>query len=172
MRTYWSLAEAALAKTVLDNYEISCALLDENASRYNTGAQFAVPVRLVVDEDQALRAIHILNADFAAAEKAEIAEELGEPSVREVTADSTTNRNAWELLVVAFYLLVPAICLILTKFPSSIGGRWGRYMIARVTITKFLSWVAVLSATGLVVLYFRLRRRSESDGAASGCDNR
>ncbi len=37
VRTYWSLAAAALAKSVLDNYEIDCTLLDENASRYNTG---------------------------------------------------------------------------------------------------------------------------------------
>jgi len=46
IRAYWSQAEAALAKSVLDNYEIPCALLHENANLYGR-APFAMPVRLV-----------------------------------------------------------------------------------------------------------------------------
>ena len=159
VRTYWNLAQAGLAKTLLDNYEIPCALLDENASSYNTGQQFAVPIRLVVDENEVERAISILNNDFDKAAEIETAEESEEVE-RPPSQDS---RNPWELLVVAFYLLLPSICLILTKFPLDVGGRWARYMIARVTIAKFLSWIGVLSAAALVFLYFRLRRRSESD---------
>src|SRR5437016_11482198 len=75
VRTYWSLAAAALAKSVLDNYEIDCTLLDENASRYNTGAQFAVPIRLVIGDDEATRAIYILNGDFEKAAELETAKE-------------------------------------------------------------------------------------------------
>jgi hypothetical protein len=164
VRTYLSLAQASLAKTLLDNYEIPCALLDENASFYNSGQQFAVPIRLVVDENEVDRAICILNNDFEKAAEIECVEDVE----AELPAPSEEiERRPWELLIIAFYLLVPAICLILTKFPNEIGGRWGHYMIARVTIAKFLSWLAVLSAAGLVFLYFRVRRRSESNGATN-----
>ena len=172
VRTYWSLAEAAFAKSLLDNYEIPAALLDENASRYNTGAQFAVPVRLVVDEDEAIRAIHILNADFERVEETDAGEEPGEESTQEGIVDSTANRNPWELLMIALYLLVPAICLIVTNFPIDVGGRWARYIIARVTITKFLSWIALILAAVLIVLYFRVRRSSKSVGEINSTTTR
>lgn len=160
VRTYWSLAEAALAKSVLDNYEISCALLDENASLYITGQQVAVPVRLSVDEDQAIHAIQILDADFEHLEDLGAPEEVQSVPTREVSIDTTANRNPWELLLVAFYLLAPAIALLVTKFSTDMGGRWGRYMIARAAITKFLSWFAVIFAGLLIAFYFRVRRSS------------
>jgi hypothetical protein len=34
IRTHWNPAEAALEKTPLDNYEVPCALLYENANLY------------------------------------------------------------------------------------------------------------------------------------------
>ena len=157
VRTYWSPAEAALAKSLLDNYEIPSALLDENASLYNRGAQFAVPIRLMVDEAEAERAVHILNADF---------EKADEIQSREVVPGTlgdqpeNANRNPWELLVIAFYLLVPAICLIGTKFPTEMTGRWARYYVARATVTHFLSWLAIFLAVALIVAYFRVRRSS------------
>ena len=64
LRTYWSPAETALAKSVLDNCEISCALLDEHSSVYSRGGQFAVPIRLAVDERDIDRAIWVLNGDL------------------------------------------------------------------------------------------------------------
>ena len=162
VRTYWSLAEAALAKTVLDNYEIPCALLDENASLYITGQQVAVPVRLTVDEDQAISAIHILDADFEHLENLEEPDELRSVPTHEVSNDAAANRNPWELLLVAFYLLAPATALLVTKFPTDVGGRWARYMVARAAITKFLSWLAVIFAGVLIAFYFRVRRSSRS----------
>lgn len=162
VRTYWSLAQAALEKSVLENYEIPCALLDENSSVYSEGAQFAVPIRLIVDESQAIRALHILNSDFEKADELEAGEAEEGSDEAEIPE---LNRNPWELLALAFCFFVPAICLILTKFPGEIGGRWGGYMIARVTIAKFLSWIGVLFAAGLIVLYFLVRRASERDSA-------
>jgi hypothetical protein len=159
VRTYWSLAEAALAKSLLDNYAIPAALLDENASLYNRGAQFAVPVRLVVAEAEAERAVHILSGEFEKADEIElrVAASLfgGEPESPE-----NANRNPWELLVLAFYLLVPAVCLIRTKFPTDLTGRWARHFMARATVTQFLSWLAVFFALLLVVAYFRVRQSS------------
>jgi len=49
VRAFWSPAQAALAKSLLDNHEIPCALLDENSRVYSRGGQFAVPIRLAVD---------------------------------------------------------------------------------------------------------------------------
>jgi hypothetical protein len=65
-----------------------------------------------------------------------------------------------ELLVIAFYLLVPAICLIRTNFPTYVTGRWGGYYVARATVAHFLSWLAVIVAVLLIIAYFRVRRSS------------
>jgi len=159
VRTYWSLAEAAFAKTLLDNYEIPCALLDENAGNYITGQPFAVPIRLVVDEKQVDRAICILNNDF---EKAAEIESAGEGEVVERPPYlGTVNRNPWELLVLAFYFLVPAIFILGTRYPNIVPtSSWNRYVIAAVSVTHFLGWLAILAAVGLVLTYFQVRRSS------------
>jgi len=82
IRAYWSQAEAALAKSVLDNYEIPCALLHENANLYGR-APFAMPVRLVAVEDRAEWAAYVLSSDFEAAAKIEeIAAENASTSCR------------------------------------------------------------------------------------------
>src|ERR1700736_5165770 len=157
VRTYWSPAEGALEKSVLDNYEMPAALLDENASLYSRGGQFAVPIRLVVDEAEAERAVHILSAEFEKTDEIESREAAANVSVGD---QKNANRNPWELLMIAFYLLVPAICLIRTNFPSYVTGRWGGYYVARATVAHFLSWLAVIGAVLLIFAYFRGRRSS------------
>ena len=157
VRTYWSPAEAALAKSLLDNYEIPCALLDENSSVYSRGGQFAVPVRLTVNESEIDRAICLLNGDFEKAVEPDIGDTVNEPPIEDSVANENANRNPWELLVVAFYFSLPAICLIFTRFPVDVAGRWGRYYIARATITQFLSWVGFAFALLLVAMYFAIR---------------
>src|ERR1700693_602404 len=127
VRTYWSPAEAGLAKSVLDNYEIPCALLDENSNLSARGAQFAVPVRLVVDEAYAARAIHILNGDLEKAAEVEVEE--GTPGALIESEPDRANRNPWELLVLAFYLVVPAIVILQTRYSEK--SSWNRYVIAR-----------------------------------------
>jgi hypothetical protein len=159
VRTYWNPAEAALAKSLLDNYEIQCALLHENANLYSR-AQFAVPIRLIVNEDQAARAIHILNDDLEKAAEIEVSEEVAETSIESTMSPEISNQNPWELLVIAFYFLVPAICVLGAKFPTLAAGSRARYYIARATVTYFLSWLAVAFAIVLVVFYFLVRRSS------------
>jgi len=157
VRTYWSPAEAALVKSLLDNYEIPCALLDENSSVYSRGGQFAVPIRLAVNESEVDRAISVLNGEFEKAVEPDIADTVNELPIEDSVEDENANRNPWELLVIAFYLSLPAICLLFTRFPMDVGGRWGRYYIARATITHFLSWVGLALALLLVVIYFVIR---------------
>jgi hypothetical protein len=156
VRSYWSPAEAALAKSVLDNYEIPCALLDENSNLSARGAQFAAPVRLVVDEAYAARAIHILNGDLEKAAEVEVEDDIvGD------RGPETANRNPWELLVLAFYLLVPAIFVLQTKYSDVVAkSAWTRYVVARAKVTHFLGWLAILLAVVLVVAYFQVRRSS------------
>ena len=102
IRAYWSQAEAALAKSVLDNYEIPCALLHENANLYGR-APFAMPVRLVAVEDRAEWAAYVLSSDFEEAAKIEeIAAEIPPPRV-EVASPGLVKDSPWELLMIAFY---------------------------------------------------------------------
>jgi|GEM_PF-1076892 Putative prokaryotic signal transducing protein len=162
VRTYWSPAQAALAKSLLDNYEIPCALLDENASVYSRGGQFAIPIRLAVDESEVDRAICLLNGDFEKASEPDTGDTVNELPIEDSVATENANRNPWELLVVAFYFSLPAICLIFTRFPIDVAGRWGRYYIARATITQFLGWVGFTFALLLVAIYFAIRRSAKA----------
>ena len=159
VRTCWNPTEAVLAKSVLDNYEIPCALLDEHANLSARGAQFAVPTRLVVDEAYATRAMHILNGDLEKAGEIEVGEKATETLIEGVP--EAANRNPWELLILAFYLLVPAIFVLRTKYSDVIEkSSWTRYVVARAKIAHFLSWVALLVAVVLVLAYFQVRRSS------------
>jgi hypothetical protein len=163
LRTYWTAAEAALAKSLLDNYEIQSALLHENSSLYSEGGQIATPIRLIVADQEAHRANLLLHGDFEKAADLELAEEMGEDEVSEPQPTAVPDRNPWELLIIAFYLLVPAVCLIVTKFPQNVGGRWATYYIAYATITHFLAWVGFLFAACLMALYFLLRRSARTE---------
>src|SRR5712664_2527744 len=157
VRTYWNPHTAALAKSLLEDYEIPCVLLHENANLFYP---FAMPIRLLVGDHQADRAIQILNGNLEKAAEIEMSEADNETSVDSATAREIANRNPWELLVLAFYLFVPAICVLRTKFPTLATGSRARYFIARATVTQFLSWLMVLLAAVLVVFYFRVRNSS------------
>jgi hypothetical protein len=58
LRTYSNPAEAAMAKSRLDDHKIFCSLADENMNLYG-GGPLAMPIRLMVDEDQAEEAARI-----------------------------------------------------------------------------------------------------------------
>jgi hypothetical protein len=59
LRTYSNPAEAALAKSLLDEHKIFCSLADENANLYG-GGPLAMPIRLLVADEQAEEASRIL----------------------------------------------------------------------------------------------------------------
>jgi tetratricopeptide (TPR) repeat protein len=59
LRTFSNPAEAALAKSLLDDHKILCSLADENVNLYG-GGPLAMPIRLLVAEEQAEEAARIL----------------------------------------------------------------------------------------------------------------
>jgi hypothetical protein len=59
LRTYSNPVEAALAKSLLDDHKIFCSLADENVNLYG-GGPLAMPIRLLVADDQAEEAARIL----------------------------------------------------------------------------------------------------------------
>jgi tetratricopeptide (TPR) repeat protein len=59
LRTYANPTETGMAKSLLDSHNIFCRLADEDVNRYG-GAPFAMPIRLLVTEDQAEEAARIL----------------------------------------------------------------------------------------------------------------
>jgi tetratricopeptide (TPR) repeat protein len=59
IRTYSNPAEAAMAKSLLDSRDIFCRLADENVNLYG-GGPLAMPIRLLVAEDQAEEAARVL----------------------------------------------------------------------------------------------------------------
>ena len=61
IREYSNSAEAAIAKSFLDGHDIFCRLADENVNLYG-GGPLAMPIRLLVTEDQAEEAARILEA--------------------------------------------------------------------------------------------------------------
>jgi len=161
VRSYWSTVEAGLAKSLLDDYEIFCVLADENTNRY-AGAPFAVPIRLLVREDQADQAIRILSGDLEAQPQLnrEVDRESWSTDMLAVNREGSDG-NPWELLVVAFLFLVPGLCVLQTKYPVfvTISSRIRRE-IAAVTIIHFLGWLGIGFAAVLVATYFRVLRSS------------
>jgi len=59
LRTYSNPAEVAIAQSLLDDHKIFCSLADENVNLYG-GGPLAMPIRLLVGEDQAEEAARIL----------------------------------------------------------------------------------------------------------------
>ena len=165
MRTYWNAAEAALAKSLLDNYGIVSAVIHENASLY-VWPPMAMPIRLIVADDQAEDANRILQGDFdGIAKLEENAPQSDEPRNKD-RAD-----RPWELLIIAFYFFVPGICVLLIKYPARFAEtEWGRYVIANIAIFHMFGWFAVAFALFLIGLFFWSAQRSpmtESSGDAN-----
>jgi hypothetical protein len=163
VRTYWNQADAALAKSLLDNYEIFCALIHENANLYGR-APIAMPIRLVVDEIQAQQAIWILRGEPERAAEADTTVTEYSPKDKELPSD-LTSRNPWELLMISFYFLLPGLCVLQTEYPTVVGTRMRLpYAIALVSILHLLGWIGILFAISLIVLYAHVRRARHQNG--------
>jgi len=119
IRTYSNQAEAAIAKSLLDNHDIFCRLADENVNLYG-GGPLAMPIRLLVAEDQAQEAMRILETkgpelpkDFDPGTPAEIPNEkqgANEHILSELRR--LQHANQWmtvtmvAILLIAIYLVV------------------------------------------------------------------
>jgi hypothetical protein len=158
VRTDWNRNNAILIKSFLENYEVQCVLVHEYA---NLLYPFAMPIRLLVADDQVDRAIAILTGDFDRAAEIETAEAAADAGARSISPKEVASRNPWELLVVAFYIFLPAACVLQTKYPVFLKFTWRiRREIAAVTVFHFIGWLEAILATVLVVTYVRIWRSS------------
>lgn len=131
LRVFDSAAEAAIAKSVLDDHGIACSLADE-ASHLYSGAPGAIPVRLLVREDQAEDALRILDApgltlpeNFDVMTGAEAAEEKPAPDVAvELRSLRRTVRRLVVVSTVLFFLLWCFVAYLLTERPTYVERLW------------------------------------------------
>jgi cytochrome c-type biogenesis protein CcmH/NrfG len=117
LRTYSNPAEAAIAKSVLDDHNIVCSLADENANLYG-GGPLAMPIRLLVKEEQVEEATRILDTkgpelseDFDVNTAPNLPDEpanMNEQILAEVRGLYHSNRL---ILLVAIVVLVIAVFL-------------------------------------------------------------
>ena len=163
VRTDWNRNKAALAKTLLENFEIRCVLLHEYA---NLLYPFAMPIQLLVMNDQVDRAIAILTGDLDRAAEIETREADDETPAGSTSPQGVVDRNPWEPLMLAFYVLLPAVCVLQTKYPVFVRFSWRvRREIAAVNVLHFIGWLEVTVGVVLIVTYVRLWRSSlESRG--------
>jgi putative signal transducing protein len=166
LRAFSTAAEAALAKSLLDDHNIVCSLADENSYLYG-GAPFAMPVRLMVAEDELEEAARILkdppDGGSAALSAKEISvSDAAEP--REYEQAQSTN-NPWEFLVIALLVLIPGILLLLQKGNLVIVASMRRRGITLVPPSNahFLGILVIGAALFLVFLFFYVRRAIARD---------
>ena len=120
-----------------------------------------MPIRLVVRDDQADWARCILNGDFEAAEKLEQTPAEMPPEGSESPLPGLPEVRPWELLIIAFYFFLPAICFLRTDYPAKFSyNRAVRGEIAAVTVAHFLGWLAIAFALLLLALFRRISRSS------------
>ena len=154
LRAFFTPAEAALAKSLLDDHGIASSLADENSWLYG-GAPLAMPVRLMVAEEQLEEAARILEdppdgLDVAPAVQRQIA--LVGSQLR--SEPQETENNPWQFLAVALLAAIPGVMLLAQKYDLMLLAYRGKYSTRIVP-----SWTTVISPTashvlGLVVLSF------------------
>ena len=68
--------------------------------------------------------------------------------------------------MLAFYVLLPAVCVLQTKYPVFVSFTWRvRREIAAVNVLHFIGWLEVTVAVVLIAAYVHLWRSSlESRG--------
>jgi hypothetical protein len=113
-----------------------------------------MPIRLCVDKDQAAQAAYILVGDLEGmAELEKMADD--QPPEDETTTSEPGVGNPWELLVIAFYFLIPAIGFLHIDYPGAFGTTaWARYAISAVAVAHLLGWLSIAFASALVAAYF------------------
>lgn len=174
LRAFSNPAEAALAKSLLEDHNILCSLADENVY-FNGGAPLAMPVRILVADEQAEEADHVLKnpvghfADIEpAADGQETIETISDEGLlgreRQLSPGSTARNNPWEILAVASLLLLPGLLLLVQKQGLILvawrGGRISRRattIFAPATAHLFGALVIAVSLL-LTVLFFYTRR--------------
>jgi tetratricopeptide (TPR) repeat protein len=111
LRAYSNQAEAAMAKSLLDDDNIVCSLADENSNLYG-GGPFAMPIRLLVAEDQIEQARHVLDDarqplpdDFDPGDDAPSKSEDINPEILPAL-DKLRHTNQWVAIMVVVLLVI------------------------------------------------------------------
>jgi hypothetical protein len=169
LRAFSTAAEAALAKSLLDDHDIVCSLADENSWLYG-GAPLAMPVRLLVAEDRAAEADRILthppdglNAG-PGVKDVEVAISISPPD-----KEGTERKSSpWEFLLIAVLVLVPGTFLLAQKqdlvlFASTHRLVRGDFTVISPTNAHWIGAAVIGLALFLVFLFFYVRRDIASD---------
>jgi uncharacterized membrane-anchored protein len=160
LRTYLNPTQALLDKTLLDSNEIFCYIADQNANLYG-GGPFAMPVRLLVAEEQAEEAHRILKNSDQLSPEEQAATFPTEPAKQE-SKEEKTNSNPWEILAIALLFFLPGVYLLLQIRPAWM--RRGSTMVP-VSVLHGAGWLAIAVGLSFTVLYFYTRRSLARDKA-------
>ena len=162
LRAFSTPAEAALAKSLLDDHGIVSSLADENSYLYG-GAYLAMPVRLVVAEEQLEEAARILS-DPPDGLKVEptVEKEIAEAASRLRHKEEPSDNNPWQLLALALLVAIPGAMLLAQKYNLLLVAyrrptRRGTTIITP-TDAHIMGLVVILISCFLVFLYFYVRR--------------
>ncbi|HZE58210.1 MAG TPA: DUF2007 domain-containing protein [Chthoniobacterales bacterium] len=162
LRAFSTPAEAALAKSLLDDHGIISSLADENSYLYG-GAQLAMPVRLVVAEEQLEEAARILKAppDGLNVEPA-VQKEIAQAASRLRHKHEQSAGNPWQLLALAALLAIPGVMLLAQRYNLLLVAynrptRRGTTIITP-TDAHILGLLIIAISCFLVFLYFHVRR--------------
>lgn len=151
IRTYLNAAQAALDKSLLDDYGILCSVADENAHLYG-GGPLAMPVRLLVEEEHAAEAIRILESNVPEPMDAAVSVDEKPPVIAQ--------DNPWELLVMAALFLIPGICALQLQYPAIVASKLIYSAAVAVAVFHLFGWLAVAVSLILIGLYFFMLRSS------------
>jgi hypothetical protein len=157
VRSFSNQAEAALAKSVLDDHNITSSLADENSYLYG-GAPMAMPVRLMVAEEHAAEAARILESGGRDDPDVEDSDEGTLPS------EDLAGKNPWELLAIASLIALPGVVLMLQTHDLIVVAPYRRISRRAISIMSasdahLLGAFVIAAAAFLVALFFYLRRR-------------
>ena len=125
-------------------------------------ASLAMPIRLLVSEETADRALCLLAGDLEAAAKIDRSAEAAFLPA-DVSAAPESHANPWKLVVIAFYILLAGITVLQTKYPIIMqSDRRASRAIAAVAIIHFFGWLGIVEALTLVSAYLHVKRSAAS----------